>query len=178
VKGILIAKRYSRALIRLTEVDSFSFFLNDIESLNKIFYNSPQLIKIMDSFLYPLKVRMDIAQKISNDLEKKEIWSNLFNLLIKKHRFSFILEILADFESIILSSRDQIKVRLKIAHKHEPVTIEKIKLRLENLLKHKIIFKTTIDPSIIGGFVAETDSILIDGSIKNNLIRLSKIAEY
>ena len=178
MKGILIAQRYSKALSRLINPKLFSSILSDIESLNKIFQDSPQYIDIMNSFLYPLKGRIDIAQNIANKLKNKEIWNNLFNLLIKKHRFSLIMAILSDFETTILSSRNQIKVKLKIAHKHSPETIEKIKIKLENLFKYKIIFNTTIDSSIIGGFVAETDSMLVDGSIKHNLIRLSKIAEY
>ncbi|MCD4818275.1 MAG: F0F1 ATP synthase subunit delta [Candidatus Cloacimonetes bacterium] len=178
MKGKLIAQRYSKALIRLIDVGLFPSILKDIERLDKIFSDSPQSISIMDSFLYPIKDRLEIAQKITNTLQNKEIWSNLFNLLIKKHRFSLILMILSDFETNILSLRNQIKVKLKIAHKHSPETIEKIKIKLEDLFNNKIIFKTIIDPSIIGGFVAETDSMLVDGSIKNNLIRLSKIAEY
>jgi F-type H+-transporting ATPase subunit delta len=140
--------------------------------------DSPDSINTMDSLLYPIKSRINIAVDISNNLKNKEIWQNLFVLLIKKHRFSLISAILFDFESTILSSRNQIKVRLKIAHQHSPETIEKIKVKLEKLFKYKIIFNKIIDPSIIGGFVAETGSMQIDGSIKHNLIRLKKIAEY
>ena len=164
--------------IRLIDVSLFSSILKDIESLDKIFSDFPQSISIIDSFLYPIKDRLEIVQKITNSLENKEIWSNLFNLLIKNHRFSLILAILSDFESTILLLKNQLKVNLKIAYQHSPETIEKIKNKLENLFKYKIIFKTTIDSTIIGGFIATTDSMLVDGSIKHNLIRLSKIAEY
>jgi len=40
----------------------------------------------------------------------------------------------------------------------------------ENLNKD-IVLNLVINPEILGGFIAETDSLRIDGSIKNNLIK-------
>ena len=46
---------------------------------------------------------------------------------------------------------------------------------IKNVLKKDVILDIEINPEIIGGFIAQTESLLIDGSVKNNLIRLTKI---
>ena len=67
-----------------------------------------------------------------------------------------------------------IKVLLKIARQQSDEMIAKISVKISDILQKKIVLTVQIQPEIIGGFVAETESISIDGSIKNNLIKLIK----
>ena len=147
----------------------------DINSLKAIFSQDASLIKSFDSFLYPLKERIDLALNVADKLNNKNIWENLFQILIKKHRFTIILDILIDLEERILDSRNQIKVSLKIAHEQTDKILNDIVKVIKDILKKDVVLDIEIDPEIIGGFIAQTNSILIDGSIKNNLVRLIKI---
>lgn len=149
--------------------------LEDINSLVTVFSQDPTLIKSFDSFVYPLKKRLDLAQNVADKLNNKNIWDNLFRILIKKHRFAIILDILIDLEEKILISRNQIKVSLKIAHEQTDKILNNITSVIKDILKKNVVLDIEIDPEIIGGFVAQTNSILIDGSIKNNLVRLVRI---
>ena len=146
--------------------------LEDINSLNAIFSQDPSLIKSFDSFLYPLKKRIDLALNVADKLNNKNIWENLFQILIEKHRFTIILDILIDLEERILDSRNQIKVSLKIAHEQTDNILNDIVAVIKDILKKDVVLDIEIDPEIIGGFIAQTNSILIDGSIKNNLVKL------
>lgn len=149
--------------------------LEDINSLNAIFSQDPSLIKSFDSFLYPLKKRIDLALNVADKLNNENIWKNLFQILIKKHRFTIIPDILIDLEERILDSRNQIKVTLKIAHEQTDNILNDIVEVIKDILKKDVVLDIEIDPEIIGGFIARTNSLLIDGSIKNNLARLIKI---
>lgn len=149
--------------------------LEDINSLNAIFSQDPSLIKSFDSFLYPLKKRIDLALNVADKLNNENIWKNLFQILIKKHRFTIIPDILIDLEERILDSRNQIKVTLKIAHEQTDNILNDIVEVIKDILKKDVVLDIEIDPEIIGGFVAKTNSILIDGSIKNNLVKLIRI---
>lgn len=175
MRNKLIAQRYAKAIILNMEDGALDALLEDINSLNTIFSQDPSLIKSFDSFLYPLKKRIDLALNVADKLNNKNIWENLFRILIKKHRFIIIPDILIDLEERILDSRNQIKVSLKIAHEQTDNILNDIAERIKNILKKNVVLDIEIDPEIIGGFVAQTNSVLIDGSIKNNLVRLIRI---
>jgi ATP synthase F1 delta subunit len=173
----LIAERYAKALIRLMEQADFDAYLKDIEYLHDVFGNS-DYAKTLNSFLFPKKERMELAHQILENVEKKEIWQNLFTLLIHKHRFSLISAILEQLELAIYEQKKTKKVHLILAKKQPENIVELIRKKIESIIGMKILFKTTFDPSIIGGFIAKTDSFIIDGSIHHNLIKLTKIAEF
>lgn len=172
MRNKLIAQRYAKAIILNMEDRMLDSLLEDINSLNAIFSQDPSLIKSFDSFLYPLKKRIDLALNVADKLNNKNIWENLFQILIEKHRFTIILDILIDLEERILDSRNQIKVSLKIAHEQTDNILNDIVAVIKDILKKDVVLDIEIDPEIIGGFIAQTNSILIDGSIKNNLVKL------
>ncbi len=175
MRNKLIAQRYAKAIILNMEDRMLDSLLEDINSLNAIFSQDPSLIKSFDSFLYPLKKRIDLALNVADKLNNENIWKNLFQILIKKHRFTIIPDILIDLEERILDSRNQIKVTLKIAHEQTDNILNDIVEVIKDILKKDVVLDIEIDPEIIGGFVAKTNSILIDGSIKNNLVKLIRI---
>ena len=78
-------------------------------------------------------------------------------------------------ENEILASKNQVKVELSVAHQLPDNLLDSISIELKKILEKDIILKTKIDPEILGGFVATTDSLIIDGSIKNHLIKLLKM---
>ena len=175
MKNKLIAQRYANAVIMNVEEDLYASVMDDVTILNQIFASSPESIKIIDSFLLSIPKRIELTKDITAKLKNANIWKNLFEILIKKHRFSIILDILKEIEIFILHSRNQIKVVLKIAHSISNETLEKIKSKIVKILKKDIVLNIQIAPEIIGGFVAEAESIHIDGSIKNNLIKFINI---
>lgn len=175
MKNKLVAQRYANAVIMNVNEDLYASLLDDVTILNQIFASSPESIKIIDSFLLSIPKRIELTKDITAKLKNANIWKNLFEILIKKHRFSIILDILKEIEIFILHSRNQIKVVLKIAHSISNETLEKIKSKIVKILKKDIVLNIQITPEIIGGFVAEAESIHIDGSIKNNLIKFINI---
>ena len=175
MKNKLVAQRYANAVIMNVNEDLYASLLDDVTILNQIFASSPESIKIIDSFLLSIPKRIELTKDITAKLKNANIWKNLFEILIKKHRFSIILDILKEIEIFILHSRNQIKVVLKIAHSISNETLEKIKSKIVKILKKDIVLNIQITPEIIGGFVAEAESIHIDGSIQNNLIKFINI---
>ena len=177
MKSKLIAMRYAKAIIRLIQQDEYPNYLNDISFLKNLFDDDGDSAKTLNSFLFPTQQRLELAGKVVENLNQKEVWGNLFHILIKKHRFSIILPILKELEDMIYEKQNIKKVRLTIAHEQPEEILDLIRKKVESILSQKVLFKKLIDSSILGGFVAKTDSIVIDGSIKNNLVKLIKISE-
>jgi len=175
VKNALVAQRYSQAIISGLDDNEINSILTDIELMNNSIETEPELVISVNSLLFPLNKRMDIAMEMTHKLANSELWKNMFSILVKKHRFNIITDILQDLENKILDKKNQIKVSLTIAQKLPEAVLDSIAVKLKNILGKDIILETNIDPEIVGGFVATTDFLLIDGSIRNNLVKLLKI---
>jgi F-type H+-transporting ATPase subunit delta len=175
VRNRIVAKRYADALLLNIDEKHFASFRKDIRKLENIFWEHPEFIKSINSLLFPLQKRLDLALEVSHNLQNQKIWSNLFDLLVKKHRFDIIDDILLELEDAILIKDNHVKVQLTIAHEHPEKVMESISAKIKKILKKDIELNIKIDPNIIGGFVAQTESLMIDGSIKNNLAKLMQV---
>ena len=175
MRNKLVAQRYARALILNIPEAKFELLLADINTLKQAFSKDLEYVKSINSFLFPLGKRLNLAKEVAAKLNNESVWGNLFQILIKKHRFTIIMDILLELENSILESRNQTKVSLKIAHEHSDLIMKDIIKVIKNILKKDVVLDIEIDPEIIGGFIAQTESLLIDGSVKNNLIRLTKV---
>jgi F-type H+-transporting ATPase subunit delta len=175
MRNKLIAQRYADAVLMNIDKSHFESFRNDIQLLENVFFEHPDYVKFIDSLLYPLKKRMALAHEVTSKLANTELWKNLFDILVKKHRFSIISDVLLDLDHAILDRNNMVKVQLKIAHEHPKPVMQNIEDNIKKILNKEIEFHVSIDPSLIGGFVASTESVLIDGSIKNNLVKLANI---
>lgn len=175
MRNKLVAERYAKAVLLNLKKNEHKIIIKDISSLREIL--SEDLIKTIDSFLIPQKKRFSMVDEISQELELGKIWRNLFQILVRKHRFIIILEILSNLEFHILEVNNQIKVSLHLARKQSEEITSIIQQKIAKLLKKDVVLNIQITPEIIGGFIAETESMLIDGSIKNNLIKLINISK-
>jgi len=169
VKNILIARRYSLAVFKSIKNNDYNSYLQDIVAIRSLFNENKSLSKETDSYLISIDKKIAFADSIAAELQNKDIWKNLFDLLIERHKFSIILIIINDLEHLILDASNTTKVILKVAHQQSGETIENIKSQIKKILKKEVILDIKIKPEIIGGFIAETESMQIDGSVKNNL---------
>ncbi|MBT4332090.1 MAG: ATP synthase F1 subunit delta [Candidatus Cloacimonetes bacterium] len=175
MKDILVAQRYSKAIISDLKENEINSILADIELMSNSLQQEPELVNAVNSYLFPQNKRMEIAMEMTQKLANTKLWENLFSILIKKHRFNIIQVILKDLENKIFTMRNQIKVKLVVAHELPEKVLNSISDKLKKILEKDILLDIYIEPGILGGFVATTDSLLIDGSIKNNLVKLLKV---
>jgi len=177
VDDILAAQRYSKAIFSILDSKNIDTILADIKLMRASLQEEVQLTKDINSYLLPLDKRMNIALEIADKFTNSDLWRNLFKILIKKHRFNILLVILADLENKILDDKNQIKVKLTVSRNLKKSVLENISEKLKSIINKDIILDVNIDPAILGGFIASTNSLLIDGSIKHNLVKLLTIKD-
>ena len=172
MRNNLVAQRYAKAVLDNVSADKHHLLREDIDCLIQVFTENSEYANAINSFLYPLEERLQLAEDISKKMKISKVWSNLFKILIKKHRFDIIISLLKSLEHYLLAEEAKLKVVLRLAYEHDDDMVQKIKEIVEKVLNNKIEISPVIDPTIIGGFVAETESMRIDGSIHNNLVKL------
>ena len=174
MKNNLVALRYARAVLKNVESSRHGKLNEDVVCLRKTFAENREYAVSLNSLLYPRQERLKLAETIAQKLNESEIWSSLFKILITKHRFDMITGIIDSLELFILAEQNEVKATLTLAYEHDSAMIDKIIRKVENEINRKIKATVIIDPAIIGGFVAETEDLRIDGTVKKNLIKLVK----
>ncbi|MBN1327312.1 MAG: F0F1 ATP synthase subunit delta [Candidatus Cloacimonetes bacterium] len=162
-----LAVRYSRALLGNVPETEYQHLLQDLDYLNLILMNISDQIKLFDSFLFPFTDKSELISVILSGLKKQLHWKQLFLILLRKHKFSLLSEILSELEKTVLEEQNRIKVTLKLARQQSEESISSIKDYLMKIFEKEISFVIIIEPELIGGFKAETENLTIDGTLAN-----------
>jgi len=167
VKNHSIAERYSAAVMGLVRKNDTETLSKDLKILSNLF-SDDHTIKILGSAILNIHQKKEIITAITEKLELP-FWNNFFLLLAKKHRLGIINDILEDvsFRNLVINRK--IKAELILSQEMDSSTISKIKGFLDNYFKKDVILEISIDNSIIGGFIAKTESVTIDASVLQNL---------
>lgn|GEM_PF-3562278 len=178
MKEQLLAERYAKAFMSLVESADHKSLLNDIDELRFILEKAPDFIKTIHSVVLPRKMRIELVGLLDEHVSHQELWSSLFSVLVHKHRFNILPDVLDAVEMQIHAENDEVKVRLTLARPHREAVMDNIRRLLEDILQHRVILKTSVDPAIGGGFVARTRSMLVNASLQDNLERFASRKTY
>jgi len=169
LKDLLIIKKYAKSVAEIMEREEYQICLKDVETLKALFIEQPELIEILKTSLVSKQQKTLFIQEVVNNLHFSEMWEKLFFLLIHHSRFHQIVNILKELEREIYSMQNALVVNLKLAHKQDKSTTDKIIAYLEGIYKKEVIADIEYDPELLGGFYAESETMIVDGSLKNNL---------
>jgi len=173
MQGIVVAKRYAKALFGLIKSDQMESFEDDIKYLKEFFAKLIEIVHRLDSGVFDKQEKVEIIKKISSSLKNETIWTNFFGILVAKHRFFLIKLILDELKEMIFASQKQEHVNLVLARDHSKQMIEKIKKAIAKKIGKEPKMDIEIDKKIIGGFIANSKFFCIDCSVRNNLERLA-----
>ncbi len=145
----------------------------DVEGILGVFDASDDLCRVIGSPVFRESDKLAILVKIfSGKVDDSLV--RFIEFLGGRDRISFTREIFAAF--IAGADRETGYKNLELASAFDlgDAEVEKLKKELEDYFKCKLKVKVTTDPSLLGGFVAKTDEVIVDASVKNQLEKLRK----
>jgi F-type H+-transporting ATPase subunit delta len=166
------ARRYSQAVFSIAreknELDRWQSDLKKIAALG----DDAELI----AFLENPKVRFeDKAKLLAKALGKvNPLALNLVYLLVTKGRFGMVTDIADEYQRLLDSYRGIERAEVTTAIPLDDKDRRKLEKRLEMIVGKKVVVKSEVDPSVLGGVVARVGGKLLDGSTRSKLIALKK----
>jgi len=118
-----------------------------------------------------LAEKLFLISKGKTNQEKKDLAKSFVASLKKNKKFFLLPEILKKYKEYLKNQQ----ATLILARILDNTILNEIKenQQLKKILKDKII-KIKIDKNIIGGFIAQTNDYLVDGSTKGFLNKIKK----
>lgn len=98
---------------------------------------------------------------------------NLLMLVAENDRLTALPEIAAQFDALKAEAENKVNVTVTSATAVDAALAERIKNALEHKLKRTVELTLAVDSSLIGGAIIQADDMVIDGSVRSRLQRLT-----
>lgn len=173
-----VTVRYARALVELAiEKNLTSIIYNDIllvyTSLTEYEHFNDYVINPSHGTEQKLEVLNNMYQN-----EVNELTIRFLKLVFEKKREFYLKDICRNIIELVRQHNNILIAHLEMSIKPNAELLEKIKISFESKLKKQIEMSTSINPTLIGGFVFTIDGIQYDASIANRLIMLKKELQH
>jgi F-type H+-transporting ATPase subunit delta len=99
---------------------------------------------------------------------------NLMYVLAENDRLTALPEIAAQFDALKAEAENKVNVTVTSATAVDAALAERIKKALEQKLKRTVELTLQVDASLLGGAVIQADDMVIDGSVRTRLQRLTE----
>ena len=117
----------------------------------------------------------DIAGAVrGGELLKTPEGKNLLTILAENDRLTALPEIAAQFDALKADAENKVNVTVTAATAIDGALAEQIKKALQQKLKRTVELTLQVDASLIGGAVIQADDMVIDGSVRTRLQRLTE----
>ncbi|MCE5244422.1 MAG: ATP synthase F1 subunit delta [Syntrophobacteraceae bacterium] len=175
MKNLVIAKRYAKALFNLALdggwVGQYGRELDDFVRLLKDF---PELAEAIQNPLYPETTRKELFFAVADKADTSPILRSFISLLIEKKRVQHLDEIAEYYHRLIDEHSNVARAQIKAATELDDDIIQDISHTLENMTGKRIVVEFQQDPSLIGGVVAQIGDLVLDGSVKRQLLNFKE----
>ncbi|MGA8263271.1 MAG: ATP synthase F1 subunit delta [Ignavibacteriaceae bacterium] len=169
-----VSARYANSLLgSASDKGNLETVAKDMELVYSSIKSSGELSRTLSSPIVKAQVKTSILDEIFKKKISKETMDFL-KFIVEKNRENLLESIVKKF----LDLRDQklglVNVNVKSAVELGEDQKKKLKEKFEKLLNKIVRANFTIDPDVVGGFVAKVGDTVYDASLKNQLEILKK----
>jgi len=111
--------------------------------------------------------------EVTKDLKGEHLHAVLaefVKLLARAHKLKQAEQVIVEFEKFAKKQQGIVPLTVTTAR----TVPDKELIKIGNIFSHQAEVTPMIDEKIIGGFIAATDEVILDGSLRKQLIRLKQ----
>ncbi len=169
---ITLARPYAKAIFMLaSETQSWQSWSDDLHLLADL-VRHPELEPLLHDPRVSSEQLLDLLQGLVGD-RLGALGMNLVRLLIQNKRLDLLPVIAEEYEMLRTEHEGVADVDVVAAAPLTQEQIDRLGNALAGRLGRKVRLHTRVDESLIGGFVVRSGDLVIDGSVKDRLSRLS-----
>lgn len=163
-------KSYARAVFELGQSrDRLDAYGDGLARAADILKQYPELVEFFNTPSISDAEKKRLVEDISEGHVPMTILRLLY-LLIDKGRVSLLSKIKNEYDKMVLASCNRIVCRVAVAAELEDYN--ELTEYLSGVTGAEVILEVSVDPSLLGGFVARAGDRIIDASIKGNLNKM------
>ncbi|RLB90107.1 MAG: ATP synthase F1 subunit delta [Deltaproteobacteria bacterium] len=173
MKNLAVSRRYAKALILIGQEDGQAEQYNEeLAAVVGLFDTQDGFELALINPLYNKNDRKKVLQAVLAATDLSAIMKSFLVLLFDKGRIGFLREIASYYKDLADELKGVVKASVISATKLSSEAIEKIKEALSKKAGKTIVLNVEQDPSLIGGVVTKIGDLVLDGSVKTQLINM------
>jgi F-type H+-transporting ATPase subunit delta len=173
VKNLTIARRYAKALLIIGKEDGQAeTYGKELDGFAKMMAKEKELEQAICNPLYGASGRKKVLETVIGKVGISKIVSSFLLLLFDKGRFDFLSDINNFYQKLADELKGVLQASLVSASELSSETVEKIRTTLSKRTGKDIILQVEQDSSLIGGIVSRIGDLVLDGSIKSQLLNM------
>ena len=164
------ANRYALALFELAnEGNELEKIESEVRQIYNLINSNSEFHNMIISPIVEKSEQTNVLKKISEKFSFSIIFKKFLEFIASKRRLFFLKSILKNFLKLILINRGELVAKLISSKKLNNLEVENIRKELSSSFGSNLNISYRYEPSLLGGFVIQVGSTMIDTSIKNKL---------
>ena len=173
MKNLAIARRYAKALLLISKDDGQTEnYRKELSGVVALMAKERNLTDTISNPLYNAGQRRKILEKVIDSLGLSKVMTSFLLLLFDKGRIGFISNINQFFQELADELKGVARASLVSATELSNEAIEKIRAALSRKTGKDIVLEIEQDPGLIGGIVTRIGDLVLDGSIRTQLLNM------
>jgi len=163
------ANRYARALMDVLYPDHAEQGLQQLQSFLTLLTDQPEARTFLENPTMAGGRRNRLLKEISDALGFDRKVSNFVNILADRNRLSILEEVVEEYRKLLDDRLGIVRARVTAARELDPVQHRELESKLEQITGKQVRMEVAVDPSLIGGVIAQVGSTIYDGSVRHQL---------
>jgi F-type H+-transporting ATPase subunit delta len=175
VKNLAIGRRYAKALLLIGKEDGQTeTYRQELQLVSELIEENATLERAINNPLYAIEDRKKVLEMIIEKLQLTRVITSFLLLLFNKNRIKFINEINEYYQKLADELKGVVRASLVSAADLSSETVDKILEALSKKVGKDVILEVEQDSELIGGIVTRIGDLVLDGSIKTQLLSMKE----
>ncbi|MDY0376428.1 MAG: ATP synthase F1 subunit delta [Desulfobacterium sp.] len=173
MKSVSVSRRYATALMLIGKEDGKSdAYRRELDGIVQFFDANPEFEQTISNPLYDKNDRKNVLIAVLDKGKLSKVMKSFLVLLFVKSRIGFIREVSEFYQSLADELKGVVHATLVSATKLSEDSVEKIKAGLAKRIGKDIVLDVEQDPTLLGGVVTRIGDLVLDGSVKTQLLNM------
>lgn len=173
MRNMAIARRYAKALLLIAKEDGQTeTYRGELQAVAEMLEQQKTLNQAINNPLHEFDGRRKVLDAVIGKLNLSTTLTSFLMLLFDKRRFGFLSSINENYQQMADELKGVARASLVAATELPAETIEKIRTTLSAKTGKDIILEVEQDPGLIGGIVTRIGDLVLDGSIRTQLLNM------
>ena len=175
MKNLAIARRYAKALLLIGKEDGQTdTYRKELGAFANLIEQEKSLQQVLVNPLYNADGRKKVLTSVMDNLNLSRAMTTFLLFLFDKGRIGFLGNINDFFQKFADELKGVARASLVSATELSSETVDKIRSALSKRTGKDIILEVEQDPSLIGGIVTRIGDLVLDGSIRTQLLNMKE----
>ena len=175
MKNFVIPRRYAKALILIGKEDGKADqYRDELDGFVSVIEAESAFEDAITNPLYPLEERRKILKTVIEKIGMSDVLTSFLMLLFEKRRIGHLRGINEFYQKLVDELNGIVRAEVTSADELSDEAVEKIRTSLSKMTGKDVKLEIDRDPELIGGVVTKVGDIVLDGSIKTQLLNMKE----